>query len=153
VVRPCWAHKQKPPEGGCSIIAEAITSCRKRRWRRRRRLLSRRRQQEQRPWERRQKRRQRRSAQRQKQRLRQPAREPERQRERGPEQAPALLFCRRRPAQQLQPGSPIRAISSFQFSFCGEEQFPEIVTAAGMAALTEHQGLELLLLNRKLYPQ
>jgi hypothetical protein len=25
----------------------------------------------------------------------------------------------------------------------GEKQFPEIVSAAGMAAMTEHQGLEL----------
>jgi hypothetical protein len=35
----------------------------------------------------------------------------------------------------------------------GEKQFPEIVSAAGVAAMTEHQGLELLLLSRKLYAE
>ena len=32
----------------------------------------------------------------------------------------------------------------------GEKQFPEIVSAAGMATLTEQQALELLLFSPKL---
>lgn len=35
----------------------------------------------------------------------------------------------------------------------GEKQFPEIVSAAGMEALTEHKGLELLVLSHKLYAE
>jgi hypothetical protein len=34
-----------------------------------------------------------------------------------------------------------------------DKQFPEIVGAAGLAAMTEHQGLELLLLSHKLYAE
>jgi hypothetical protein len=34
-----------------------------------------------------------------------------------------------------------------------KKQFPEIVRAAGMAALTEQQGLELLLFSPKLYAE
>jgi hypothetical protein len=41
----------------------------------------------------------------------------------------------------------------FRFLLWGKKQFPEIVSAAGVAAMTEHQGLELLLLSRKLYAE
>jgi hypothetical protein len=42
----------------------------------------------------------------------------------------------------------------FRIPFMGEKkQFPEIVRAAGMAALTEQQGLELLLFSPKLYAE
>jgi hypothetical protein len=83
-----------------------------------------------------------------------PEREPGQRRGPGPEQAPALPSCRKRPALRLQSGSPVRAISSFHNPFMGEKkQFPEIVRAAGMAALTEQQGLELLLFSPKLYAE
>jgi hypothetical protein len=82
-----------------------------------------------------------------------PEREPvaELRREPVPEQAPALPSCHKRPALRLQSGSPVRAISSFQgFLLWGEKQFPEIVSAAGMAALTGREGLELFLSSPKL---
>jgi hypothetical protein len=79
---------------------------------------------------------------------------PEQRREREPGQEPELPSCCKRPVLRLQPGSPKRAISSFQgFLLWGEKQFPEIVSADQMAALTEQQGLELLLFSPKLYAE
>jgi predicted lipid-binding transport protein (Tim44 family) len=58
--------------------------------------------------------------------------------------------------QAASAAAAIRVASTSDFFIseflCGrKKQFPEIVRAAGMAALTEQQGLELLLFSPKLY--
>jgi hypothetical protein len=67
-------------------------------------------------------------------------REPVRLQAPEPEQARALLSCHKRPTLQLQSGSPIRAISSFQISFCRgqrEKKHFSKMPCRRMAALTE----------------
>jgi hypothetical protein len=60
--------------------------------------------------------------------------------------------------QAASAAAAIRVASTSDFfisnPFVGEKkQFPEIVRAAGMAALTEQQGLELLLFSPRLYAE
>jgi hypothetical protein len=123
-MRRAQAPKKKPPEGGIFQPEEPVTSSRWQPWKRRPQTTKRR---SRRCWQRR-----RQTKQHQRRHRRQPERAPEREpgqrRARGPERepAPALPSCRRRRARRQQRGPPRRAISSFQGSFSGTNNFRKL---------------------------